>query len=305
VPGAGGGDAVIAVGRRAPLATVGVVTAAALGVFGALAALAALATSVALGAVASGSPLARPLNLTADTVTVDNTGATLVAAGHVVLDYGAQRATADALRLNRAAQTAELSGHVAITGPQGKATGDTVTLTLTSNNEITRVVATGNAGVETPQYALAADSITADRQAQHLVADGHVTAFSAPDMLITGEHLVYDQRIRHGIITGRPVIENKAGRMQGDSIELFQSDNRAVIHGPVVAEVYGATITSALATVNFKTSVAVLTGHVVITRRQGTLQADQVTIQYDVRRMVAVGTTHAHFTDLGDDPTNP
>jgi len=287
---------VIAVRCRVPLGTAGFVAAAV------LVALALLAGSGAAGAA---PPLAHPLNLTADTVTVDNTGATLVATGHVVLDYGAQQATADALRLNRAARTAQLSGHVTITGPQGKATGDTVTFNLTPDNEITRVVATGNAGVETPQYALSADSITADRPAQRLVADGHVTAFSAPDLIINGEHIVYDQRTRYGVITGHPVIANKAGRMQGDWIELFQKDDRAVIHGSVRAEVYGATVTSALATVNFKTSVAVLTGHVVITRRQGTLQADRVTIEYDIRRMIAEGSTHAHFTDLGEDATNP
>ncbi len=244
--------------------------------------------------------LAFPLQLTADHVTVDNTGATLVAAGHVRIDYGADRATADLLRLNRAARTALLSGHVTATGPQGQASADAITLVLNQVNEITRAVMNGNASVQTPQYALSADSIDADRSAEHLVAAGHVTVFDAPDLVVTGDRVVYDGRSQHGLVTGHPTVANKAGRLQGSAIELFRAENRAVIHGPVQADVYGAVATSEAAAVNFKTSVATLTGKVVIVRRQGTLWADRVTIDYKTRRMVAQGTTRAHFTDLSD-----
>jgi len=249
-------------------------------------------------------PLAYPLHLTADEVTVDNTGSVLVATGHVRVTYGAEVATSDTLRLTRGARTALLSGHVTITGPEGQATADRVTLDLTADNEITRVTLAGGAGVQTPQYALSADSIVADRPSGRLVADGHVTAFSAPDLIINGGRLVYNQREDYGVITGQPVLANKAGRLQGDWIELFRKDHRARVHGPVRADVYGATVTSADATVDFKTSVAVLTGHVVMTRSQGTLWADTVTIFYDTRQMIAAGTTRVHFNDLGD-ATNP
>ncbi len=261
------------------------------------------ALCVASWAAASGSAplsLASPLQLTADQVTVDNTGATLTAAGHVRIDYGADRATADLLRLNRAARTAVLSGHVTATGPQGQATADAITLVLSQANEITRAVMSGNASVETTQYALSADSIDADRSGEHLVAAGHVTMFDAPDLVVTGDRLVYDGRSQHGLVTGHPTVANKAGRLQGSAIELFRAEDRAVIHGPVQADVYGAVATSEDAAVNFKTSVATLTGKVVIVRRQGTLWADRVTIDYKTRRLVAEGTTRAHFTDLGD-----
>jgi lipopolysaccharide export system protein LptA len=245
-------------------------------------------------------PLAFPLHLTADEISVDNTGSTLVASGHVHVTYGADSATADMLRLTHATRTAELSGHVTVTGPQGQATADRVTLDLSATNEVTRVELAGSAGVQTPQYALSADSIVADRPTGRLVADGHVSAFSAPDLIINGGHLVYNQPQEYGFITGQPVIANKAGRMEGDWIELFRKDNRARVHGPVRADVYGATVTSADATVDFGTSVAVLTGHVVMIRSQGTLWADQVTIYYETRRMIAVGTTRVHFNNLGD-----
>ncbi|HXX40327.1 MAG TPA: LptA/OstA family protein [bacterium] len=249
-------------------------------------------------------PLEFPLNLAADQVTVDNTGTTLTATGHVRVDYGTDHGTSDSLRLNHAAHTALLSGHVTVTGPQGRATADAVTLTLTPSNEVTRAVMTGNASVETAQYALSADSIDADRSAQRLVADGHVTVFDAPDLIINGDRVIYDERTQHGVVTGHPTVANRAGRMQGTVIELFRAEDRAVIHGPVQADVYGATATSANATVDFKTSIVTLTGKVVIVRRQGTLWADRVTIDYKTRRMVAQGATHAHFTDL-EDTANP
>jgi len=259
-----------------------------------------------LAAAAGGAPvpLAYPLHLTADEVTVDNTGSSLVATGHVRVTYGADVATSDSLRLTRGARTAELSGHVTIVGPEGQAAADHVTLDLSAENEVTRVTLVGGAGVQTPQYALSADSIQADRPAGRLVADGHVTAFSAPDLIINGGRLVYNQRDEYGVITGQPVIANKAGRMQGDWIELFRKDNRATVHGPVRADVYGATVTSDNATVDFTTAVAVLTGRVVMVRSQGTLWADRVTIYYATRRMIAVGTTKVHFNNLGD-ATNP
>jgi lipopolysaccharide assembly outer membrane protein LptD (OstA) len=290
--GAGGGDLVSVPFGRARVACVG----------------ALLAAAAAMGSAGSGAAapaeaplsLAFPLHLTADQVAVDNTGATLVASGHVQVDYGADHATANALRLTRATRTAELSGHVTVTGPQGQATAETVTLTLTPANEVSRAVMTGTASVETPQYALSADTIDADRSTQRLVADGHVTAFDAPDLIINGDRIVYDQRTEHGVVTGHPTVANKAGRLQGSAIDLYRAQSRAIVHGPVQADVYGATITSAAAAVDFKTSVATLTGHVVIVRRQGTLWADRVTIYYEARRMVAQGTTRAHFTELGD-----
>jgi len=56
-------------------------------------------------AAPAGSPLPGlegPLNIVADEVTIDNTGAGLVARGHVHLTYRTGRATADLLRMRRA-----------------------------------------------------------------------------------------------------------------------------------------------------------------------------------------------------------
>ncbi len=273
-----------------------------------------LDASARLGALGVGSPAAaapkgplgpfnleQPLNLIADQVTVDNTGAGLVARGHVVVTYGPDRATADLMRLDRAARTAALSGHVQITDPRGRASGDSVLLYLTPDNRVRRVVTAGNAAFESPEYALSADRIDADRAADRIAAEGHVNAFWAPDLIVTGQRATYDQRTQYAVVTGHPVASNKAGRVQGDWFELFQAANRAVVHGPVEAEVYGATITGAGATIDFKASTAVFTGHVVVTRRQGTLWADRVAIYYDAQRIVAQGTTHARFNDLEDE----
>lgn len=250
---------------------------------------------------APAGPPPEPLNVAADEVVVDNAGGDLVARGHVRLTYGSQRAVADLLRLDRAAHTAELSGHVVVTDPRGRASGDTVTLRFTPDNQVSQITIEGNAGLESPQYALSADRIVADRRAASVLAEGHVNAFSAPDFLVTGDRATYDERRQYGVVAGHPEVSNKAGRLRGELIELFHASDRAVVHGPIIAEVYGATITAAQATVDFKTPAAVFTGRVVMTRRQGTLTADRVTIFYKTRRIVAQGQTHATFRDLGND----
>ncbi len=244
----------------------------------------------------------KPLTVVADEVTVDNPGRRLVARGHVVLTYGVDRATADLLRFDRAARTAELSGHVRVADPDGRASGGTVLLFLTEDlGEITRTVMTGGAVLEGKEYSLSADRIDADRASGGLVAEGHVNAFSAPDLIITGARATYDHRRQYGVVTGGAVVSNRAGRLLGNWLEVFRAEHRAVVHGPAQAEVYGATITGAGATVDFRRSTAVFTGHAVVTRRQGTLWADRVTVYYEARRISAEGTTRARFTDLGED----
>jgi len=268
---------------------------------------AALATGSLLSAPGTATPagagtglIATPGSLAADDVTVDNTGVILVARGHVGLTYGAVRATADLLRLNRPARVAALSGHVKVTDPQGTVSAEMVTLWLTSDEQVSRVVAAGHAGVETSEYALSADQIVADRRSDRVEAQGHVSMFSAPDLIVAGGRASYDRRTQHAVVSGHAVVENKAGRVTGDWMELFRAQNRAIVHGPVGAEVYGATITAADATVDLRQATAVFTGHVVITRRQGTLQADRVTVLYETQRIIAVGATHATFTELGE-----
>ncbi len=252
-----------------------------------------------------GFSLDKPLYMTADDVTVDSTGAGLIARGHVRVTYGADVATGDLLHLTNATRTAEFSGHVLITDPRGKASGDTVLLSVTPDNRISRAILRGNAGVEGKEYALSADQIDADRAAGRFLAQGHVNAFSAPDLIVVGDRITYDQRTQRAVVSGHPVVSNRLGRLTGDWMEFFRAENRAVVHGPAQAEVYGATITGAGATVDFTASVAVFTGDAVVTRRQGTVRGDRLTVYYAARRIRVDGTTHAHFADLGEDETSP
>lgn len=242
-----------------------------------------------------------PLNVTADEIVVDNTGAQLTARGHVRLAYAAGVATANMLRLRQAARTAEFSGSVVISEPQGKVAGDDITIAFTAGNQISRITMAGNASAETKDYALQGDRIVADRAAGRLVADGHITMFTAPDLILNGDHAVYEQAAHYGVVSGHVMASNRLGRMLSDSVEVFQQKQLATMHGSVTTEVYGATITGGLAQIDFKKSTAVFSDHVTLTRRQGTLSADRVTILYQTRRFIAEGTTHVHFTDLETD----
>jgi lipopolysaccharide assembly outer membrane protein LptD (OstA) len=242
-----------------------------------------------------------PLNVTADEVVVDNSGAGLTARGHVRLTYAAGVATANVMYLRRAERTAELTGNVTMTDPQGKATGDDITVTFTAGNQVSKITMAGNASAETKEYALQADHIAADRAVGRLVANGRVTMFTAPDLIVNGDRAVYNQGAHYGVVSGHVVASNRAGRILGEWVEFFQQKQQAIVHGPVTAEVYGATITGSVAHVDFVKSSAIFTGHVLVTRRQGTLNADRVTIFYQTRRLIAEGATHAHFTDLESD----
>jgi lipopolysaccharide assembly outer membrane protein LptD (OstA) len=253
---------------------------------------------------AAPSLLVRGLDIAADEVTTDSAGRTLQARGHVQVAYGGILAKADQLHWDRPVGSAKLTGHVVVIEPQIRVTGDAVSLEVTGPGyRVVSAVVTGHAAFESPQYALAADEITADRLSGRLAARGHLTLFSAPDVIITGERGIYDQHAQYAVVTGGATAANKDGRLQGEWIELFRASGRAVVHGPVVAELYGATITGDQAAVTFRTSSAVFMGHVVITQRKETVWADRATLSYGDRRIVAEGTTRARLADM--DSTTP
>jgi lipopolysaccharide assembly outer membrane protein LptD (OstA) len=246
-----------------------------------------------------------PLNVTADELVADDNGVQLIARGHVRLTYAAGIATANMLRLRQADRIAEFSGNVILTDPRGKAAADDITVLFTAANQIGRITMSGAASTETKDYSLQGDHIVADRAAGRLAADGHITMFTAPDLIVNGDHATYEQAAHYGRVSGHVVASNRLGRILGDWIEFFQQKQQAAVHGAVTAEVYGATITGGLAQIDFPKSTAVFTDHVTVTRRQGTLNADRVTILYKTRRLIAQGATHVHFTELEDDTTNP
>src|ERR1700737_54520 len=143
---------------------------------GLAAALGALAALWGVGSHVSGAaapPASAPGSLHADDISVDNTGTTLVATGHVAVAYGALHVASDALRISRPAGTATFTGHVAVTDDKGRASAEVATLTVLNESRVTAVVLTGRASVETRSYALLADRIVADRQRNRLTAAGH------------------------------------------------------------------------------------------------------------------------------------
>lgn len=269
---------------------------------------AGLAGAAVLGASRPGGRLAsaaaKPFAFTADQISVDNRGTALVATGHVVVTFGTLRATSDGLRLNRAAGTAVFTGHVAVTDPTSHATGDTVTLFVAGERRVTRMVLAGHGSVESPSYALLADRIVADRDTDVVTADGHLTLYSEPDVIVTGAHATYDRRAEHAVILGddatRATVQNRDGRILGSRLDLFRRADRLVVRGHIDADIYDAKLAGDDATVDLKQAVAVITGHVRVTRRQGTLEADRVTVFYRARRFIAEGTTHVIYRDSGD-----
>src|SRR5256885_2322497 len=76
---------------------------------------------LAAAAPAGGEASGTPSNVQADQVSVDSRGATLLAAGHVSVTYGALRGTRASLRLNRSHGTSVFQGHLAVTDPHAPA----------------------------------------------------------------------------------------------------------------------------------------------------------------------------------------
>lgn len=272
-----------------------------------------LVVLAALGWVAavpgnSGAAPTAPLNLHADDIQVDNRGTTLLAAGHVAVAYGALHVASDALRIDRPTGTATFTGHVIVKDEKGRASAHVAALSVVRESRVTQVMLTGRASVETPSYALLADRIVADRQRNRLTAAGHVTVFSQPDLIASGALLTYDEASQRGEVRGdgtiRATIQNRDGRIQGTWIELSRKTGQATVHGPVAAEIYDATLTGADAAIDLDRGIAVITGHVTISRRRGTLLADRLTVHYRTRRFIAEGATHMTFRDL-DESTSP
>ncbi len=249
-------------------------------------------------------PPSTPVNLNADDISVDDTGTTLVATGRVAVAYGALRVTSDALRIYRPTGTATFTGHVSITDAKGKASAHVATLAVRNESRVSQVVLTGQASVETPSYALLADRIVSDRERNRLTATGHVTVFSQPDLIAKGALFIYDESPQSAVVRGdgatRATIQNRDGRIRGTWIEVSRKTGQVVVHGPVAAEIYDATLTGAEATIDLDRGVAVITGHVSVARRQGTLLADRLTVHYRTKRFVAEGATHMTLSELGD-----
>ncbi len=249
----------------------------------------------------------KPISLVADDVSVASDGTTLVATGHVVVAYGSLRATSDALRIHRPTGTATFTGHVSVTDERGRASAAAATLVVANETRVIRAVLTGHASFETRSYAVLADRIVTDRQHNRLTADGHVTVFSQPDLIVTGALVTYDEGPQHAVVRGagtvRATIQNRDGRIRGTWIEVSRATGVARVHGPVDAEIYDATLTGADATIDLNRGTAVITGDVTVSRRRGTLRADRLTVYYRTKRLVAEGTTHMALSDLEDSQT--
>jgi lipopolysaccharide assembly outer membrane protein LptD (OstA) len=259
---------------------------------------------VARASAAGPTPPPGPIALNADDVRIENSGTTLVATGHVVVAYGALRVTSDGLRIHRPTGTATFTGHVSVTEAKGKASAHVATFAVRNESHVSQVVLTGQASLETSSYALLADRIVSDRERNRLTAAGHVTVFSHPDLIATGASFTYDEGPQAAVVRGdgatRATIQNRDGRIRGTWIEVSRRTGQAVVHGPVAAEIYDATLTGAAATIDLDRGVAVITGPVTVARRQGTLLADRLTVDYRTRRLVAEGATHMTLSDLDD-----
>lgn len=253
---------------------------------------------------AAAPPAFPPASLHADDISVDNTGAMLVATGHVAVVYGALHVASDALRVHRPTGTATFTGHVTVADDKGRASAEVATLTVLNESRVTAVVLTGRASVETRSYALLADRIVADRQRDRLTAAGHVTVFSQPDLIVTGAVMTYDEGPQNAVVRGdgatQASIQNRDGRIRGAWIEVSRKTGLAVVHGPVEAEILDATLTGADATIDLDRATAVITGHVTVSRPQGTLWADRLTVYYRAKRFVAEGATRMTFRDPSD-----
>lgn len=260
----------------------------------------ALGFGGASSVTAASRPPARPLDISADDVTTDRAGA-VRARGHVQVVYGAVRVKTDLFLWDRPGRAVKLTGHVVVTGPLGRVTGDAATLQVAGpDNQVVSAAVSGHAAFESPAYALMADQLAADRRTGRLAAQGHVTMVSAPDVVVTGDRGVYDEKAQYAVVSGHATASSREGRLEGDWIELFRAEGRAVVHGPMKADVDGAVITGDQAAVAFRTQTAVFTGHVVVVRGLDTVWADRATLFYDDRRIVAEGQTRARFAGVDE-----
>jgi lipopolysaccharide transport protein LptA len=180
--------------------------------------------------------------------------------------------------------------------------------------------------ISTPTMALSADLITAELDARHLLADGHVTgrmldrgvwtslaadrvevddrpdvrrAVATGDVVVArageevrGDRLTYDRLAGHGEIDGHVVMTRGEDRLQADRIIVDLGTNDAEALGHVILDRRSRRVrgTADRATYDRDGQTATLSGHARLTRGQDVLTADEITM--DLTRNLAVADGH-------------
>lgn len=249
----------------------------------------------ALAQAAGGSPpapAAAPagaIELRAAEVTVRDGGRVIEARGEVRITDGTHRVRADRAVYSVRERRIELAGNVIITSPEGTLEAARASILLTPGRRLDSVEAAGEVALKTRDRVLRASRVQYSVGGEALIASGSVSLSIPPDIIATGAQL----RAGRGTATlsGPARIQHRDGFLEGDRVEVVEQDQVAYVRGGVRSVIGETTVTAEAATLYARDRKAVFRDNVRLTSPGRTLQATQVTVFYDGRRIVAEGET--------------
>lgn len=275
--------------RRPARATVGAVLTATVQAL-AVAGLGLLAAGASVaGGGASAAPAPRVVTIRADTIEVDAAGQ-VATATRVSISDGRTTATAARATLYHASGRGVLSGDAKVEAPQGVLEGREITVTYTRTS-ITRIVAQGQASLETAEALISAPQVALDPATEVVTGRGGVRVFVPPDVVATGVVLSYDRRRDVLLLRGGVRVQNPEGFVTGDRLDAGRRLEHAVVVGAVHARFRDLDVRSRRGELFGREKRAVFDGDVRVAHPGRQLTADRVTVWYDTRRVVAEGQT--------------
>lgn len=258
-----------------------------------------LSLILASPATAGGAP-AGALELRAAEVTVRGGGQVIEARGNVRITDGTHRVRADRAVYTVRERRIELTGSVVIESPEGTLEAARALILLTPDRRLDSVEAAGGVELETRDRVLKASRVSYAVGGETITASGNVSLFMPPDLIATGQQLRADRAT--ATLSGRARVQNRDGFIEGDAIEVIEREQVAHVRGSVRSVFQDTTITANTATLFGNERKAVFRDNVTVTSPGRTLQAQQVTVFYESRRLVAEGETTIRFEEERREP---
>ncbi len=228
--------------------------------------------------------------LRADVLSTEASTQTVVARGRVRITDGVSVARAGSARYAIRDGRVVLSEGVVVQTPDGIMRSREATVQLGKGQRITAIAASGGVRVEAGARVMKADRVFYDAASGNVVARGAVTIVAPPDFVASGGDLAAN--LRNGLATfrGRARVQNNEGFIEGDRLDVDGRAQTASVRDHVVAGFRKIRLTADTATLIGREHKAVFRGHVEIVDIARTVTADQVTMYYQIGRVIIEGT---------------
>ncbi len=235
--------------------------------------------------------------LRADILSTEATTQTVVARGRVRITDGVSVARAGHARYAIRDGRVVLSDGVVVQTPDGIMRSREATILLSKGQRITSVAASGGVRIEAGGRVMKADRVFYDAASGDVIARGTVTIVAPPDFVASGDDLTANLRSELARLRGRARVQNSEGFIEGDRLDVDGQAQTASVRDHVVAGFRKLRLTADTATLTVREHKAVFRGHVEIVDAARTVTADQVTMYYQIGRVIVEGTASVRIEE--------